>query len=575
MTKKLRRFILLFAGLLFLCTTTFAQTDSLITVGIYQNPPKVYFDENRKPAGIFVELLEEIARLENWQVNYVPCSWNDCLQALESGEIDLMPDVAFNLERMQRYAFNTVSVISSWSQVYARPGVNINKLSDLEGKNVALVEGSVQQPFFRQMMNGFGYQYRQVHAASFSDAFSEVKIGIADAAVVNNFFGDAQYKKYDLVRTPVIFSPASLHFAVKKSKNTWIIETIDKYLTDWKQTPESFYYKTVKNHIPQPEFSEESHSHLPFYLLIGGFLVAAILLFFFLYKQLKKQTKKLIKTNKKLSYEEQKFKSYIEHAPYGIFVTNEKGEYVDVNETACKLTGYSRKEIIGKMISDIITDEGKNRAINHFNTVVKEGKASAIIPFINKNGEKFLSNVTAARVSPRRFIGFVEDATEEHKLRNRLQIMQMVFDQSVNEIYLFDISDFKFRYVNEAAIDNTGYTAQELEKMTPLDLKQNILPPQFDSLIQPLVRKEKKMVKFEAQHFRKDGTCYDAEIYLQLLENENEKLFSAVVLDITDRKNKEKELQRIKEELEKEVTEKTRELNNRITELENFREATI
>jgi hypothetical protein len=62
---------------------------------------------------------------------------------------------------------------------------------------------------------------------------------------------------------------------------------------------------------------------------------------------------------------------------------------------------------------------------------------------------------------------------------------------------------------------------------------------------------------------------------LQLLEVENEKLFSAVVLDVTDRKNKEKELQQIRERLEKEVNEKTRELHDRIAELENFREATI
>ena len=119
--SKIQKVIVLLGGLLFLCTTTFAQTDSLITVGIYQNPPKVYFDENREPAGIFVEMLEEIARLENWQLNYVSCTWNECLLSLENGEIDLMPDVAFTLERSQRVGFNSVPVLESWSQVYANP----------------------------------------------------------------------------------------------------------------------------------------------------------------------------------------------------------------------------------------------------------------------------------------------------------------------------------------------------------------------------------------------------------------------------------------------------------------------
>jgi len=83
------------------------------------------------------------------------------------------------------------------------------------------------------------------------------------------------------------------------------------------------------------------------------------------------------------------------------------------------------------------------------------------------------------------------------------------------------------------------------------------------------------VVDFETQHYRKDRTFYEAEVFMQLIENENEELFSAVVLDITDRKSKEKELQQIKDSLEKEVDEKTRELNRQIAELESFREATI
>lgn len=153
--------------------------------------------------------------------------------------------------------------------------------------------------------------------------------------------------------------------------------------------------------------------------------------------------------------------------------------------------------------------------------------------------------------------------------------MGEVIDQSVNEIYLVDASDFRIRQVNKAAVKNTGYTTQELTQMTPLDLNPGLTAEQFDALIQPLLQNEKKIVFYELKQYRKDGSFYDAELHLQLIENEDEKLFSAVILDISDRKRREKELQHISGRLKKEVEEKTRELNQRIEELESFREATI
>ncbi|MBI9073661.1 MAG: PAS domain S-box protein, partial [Melioribacteraceae bacterium] len=45
-----------------------------------------------------------------------------------------------------------------------------------------------------------------------------------------------------------------------------------------------------------------------------------------------------------LKESEQKFRSYIENAPNGIFITDEKGNYLEVNEAAAKITGYSKDE---------------------------------------------------------------------------------------------------------------------------------------------------------------------------------------------------------------------------------------
>mgnify|MGYP001764954592 CR=1 FL=1 len=66
-------------------------------------------------------------------------SFREGLARLETGGIDLMPDVAFSSERSQRFDFHTVSVANSWSQVYAQAQTKVQTLEDLADKRVAIV----------------------------------------------------------------------------------------------------------------------------------------------------------------------------------------------------------------------------------------------------------------------------------------------------------------------------------------------------------------------------------------------------------------------------------------------------
>jgi ABC-type amino acid transport substrate-binding protein len=84
-------------------------------------------------------MLNEMARVENWQLRYVPCEWTRCLEQLEQGQLDLMPDVAFSTERARRFDFHKVSVANSWSQVYAQPDLKVQTLEDLGGMRVAIL----------------------------------------------------------------------------------------------------------------------------------------------------------------------------------------------------------------------------------------------------------------------------------------------------------------------------------------------------------------------------------------------------------------------------------------------------
>jgi signal transduction histidine kinase/DNA-binding response OmpR family regulator len=223
-----------------------------VRVGLYENDPKVHTGANGRPAGLFVELLNHMARDEHWQLRYVPCEWSQCLEMLQQGQIDLMPDVAFSVERTRQYDFHTASVASSWSQIYVPPHSKVFSLADLAGKRVAMLRGGIQQAFFAQLMAGADYPYQPVLVTSLEQAYAAVVAGGADAVVTNSFFAARNGAKYKLQETPIVFLPSNLYYVTAKGRNADLLERIDAHISTWRTDPDSVYFNALHRAMAAP-----------------------------------------------------------------------------------------------------------------------------------------------------------------------------------------------------------------------------------------------------------------------------------------------------------------------------------
>ncbi len=124
-----------------------------------------------------------------------------------------------------------------------------------------------------------------------------------------------------------------------------------------------------------------------------------------------------------LSESEEKYRSYIENAPDGVFISDEKGNYVEVNPAACKITGYSEDELLKLSIPDLLLAEDIELGLQHFTEVKEKGFACADFRFITKNGEIRFWNVAAVKLSEMCYLGFVKDITDrKHAEEKILQI---------------------------------------------------------------------------------------------------------------------------------------------------------
>ncbi|MGM0543860.1 MAG: EAL domain-containing protein [Pseudomonadota bacterium] len=247
--RQARRFYLA-CGVLVLGSALMApalMADETLRVGVYNNPPKLLLDDQQQLSGIFGDLLTAIAAREAWQIEPVVCGWQRCLDMLERGDIDLLPDVAWNEARAERFGFHHEPVLHSWSQLYQREGATIDAVVDLAQKSVAVVGGSVQERYLVDITQRFDIPVDWIRVASFEEGFARVADGDADAAAASRQFGEWRAPRTGLESSPVVFQPVQLYYAASPSVTQSVLADIDDHLARWKADGDSLYFATLRD----------------------------------------------------------------------------------------------------------------------------------------------------------------------------------------------------------------------------------------------------------------------------------------------------------------------------------------
>jgi len=247
--------------------------DPVVTVGVYENAPKVFVSESGEPAGIFIDIIEHIAEREDWTLRYVFGTWTEGLDLLAKGDIDLMPDVAYTADRDRIYAFHKEPVLSSWFQIYAPKGSGIRSILDLDGKRIAVLDHSVQEAAFVRLTAGFGINATITPVPDYRTIFAMVAARQCDAAITNRFYGLVHAQKHGLEDTTVVFHPTNLFFAASKSGPQHLLDTIDNHLLNLKSNTQSVYYGSLKRWI-----AEDVKYELPAWVATLGWVLGAVLL---------------------------------------------------------------------------------------------------------------------------------------------------------------------------------------------------------------------------------------------------------------------------------------------------------
>lgn len=118
-----------------------------------------------------------------------------------------------------------------------------------------------------------------------------------------------------------------------------------------------------------------------------------------------------------------------------------------------------------------------------------------------------------------------------------------ILEESINEIYIFDAATLHFEQVNRGARENLGYSLEELQRLTPLDIKPEYDSSKLNAVLEPLRSGAMEKCEFKTSHKRKDGTLYPVEVHLQYMAVSPHPVFVAIILDLTERQRIESTLQ--------------------------------
>lgn len=138
--------------------------------------------------------------------------------------------------------------------------------------------------------------------------------------------------------------------------------------------------------------------------------------------------------------------------------------------------------------------------------------------------------------------GFITDITDRIIAEQEQLKLLSVLDNSFNEIYIFNAESFKFEYANKSALDNIGYSIDELKDLMPTDIAPEVSHQQFLNLLDPLIGGREVKMDFQTIHQRKNGSRYPIEVQLQLQHIGEGLIFYAIINDITQRKKIEEKL---------------------------------
>ncbi|TIH12877.1 PAS domain S-box protein [Marinifilum sp. JC120] len=262
-----------------------------------------------------------------------------------------------------------------------------------------------------------------------------------------------------------------------------------------------------------------------------------------------------------------------------IVILDNLGRVHWINKAFTSMTGYNFDEVYGKTLKILKSGKQPPAFYKKLWSTILAGK-SWTGELINrrKNGETYyeeqsITPVLDGRGKVSNFIAIKSDITEkkmaQKSLEDREAKLSALFNGVIDAIVTADSSG-KILSVNPATEKIFGYDPGELDGKNVRILVPPELRPNHDSFIRRYLKTGiPKVIGIgrEIEAVRKDGSRLPIDLSINEIRTPDAVMFTAVVRDISERKEQERQLRMLNEQLEQLVDERTADLTRKTEEL--------
>ena len=210
----------------------------------------------------------------------------------------------------------------------------------------------------------------------------------------------------------------------------------------------------------------------------------------------------------------------LEASPDGLLVVDPSGSIMYVNRQLETLSGYDRAELTGRRVEMLVPDGLRGRHENLRSQYGMDPRRrlmgeGAPLDLRRRDGSTLAVEISLAPTSVDAHpmvLAAVRDITARRELEERLRLVADLLGATGDAVVVVDVATRRRVYVNQAALDRTGYTVEELETVpigAPRDPQESArLQEAITSVVQGRVREA--TLDSHVQH--RDGTSVPVEI---------------------------------------------------------------
>lgn len=339
--------------ILFFCLTSMfpemvKAEDKVVRVAFDQSlPPFSSVEPDGEYTGFTLDLIRAIALQNDWQLEYVPLEWEEAVDALRTGEVDVLLGMKYTNRFDQIFDFSESFFTMSEVLLVPRDDQQIYTLNQLSEKVVAVQRAHTSMDLLESVR-----RVKMLVSFSQTEALANLTRGRADAFIGNRWTAEYMLRKEnrwdDFTMRSGLINPTDYAFAVREGHS----ELLDKLNEGLNQLYRDGSYTRLYSHYFEPY-----SPHLTDWwrkLVIGLLLVLAVgiisLLAVFMWnKRLKAEVRRRTAELADVMVFQQKV---LDHTDSAIFSLDVQGNITLVNQVAFAMLPRQR-EMLGRHILDV------------------------------------------------------------------------------------------------------------------------------------------------------------------------------------------------------------------------------